>query len=208
MMYNEDCYTTQNREIKYDYVLTSPPDYEEIGMKPGDDNYGFFLSKRLTNLTPSNGYMTIFMPDRKCNGSLIQKHAIVNSIMENMGWRISTQKIWVKSTKVNLYRFNYTYIMTFFKNPSIKINPSLPDVFVIPFEKHKKYNDNFVTEVINPFILGYTKQGQTIYDPFMGSRTTAIGCLNNGRDYIGSEIVKEVFDMSIERITQWKEEHE
>ena len=71
MIYNEDCFTTQNRPIEYDYVLTSPPDYEEIGMKPGDDNYGFFLSKRLTSLAPKSGYMTIFISDRKYIGSEI-----------------------------------------------------------------------------------------------------------------------------------------
>lgn len=204
MLYEEDCLTTQNRGIAYDYVLTSPPDYEEIGMKPGDDDYQFFLSARLTKLAPSSGYMTILISDRKYEGGIVQKHTILNSIMSNMGWRLVTQKIWVKSHKVNLYRFNYTYILTFCKNPPIKINPTLPDVFAIPFEKHKKYNDNFVVDIIKPFILGYTKENQTIYDPFMGSGTTAIGCLETNRNYIGSEIVKDVYDLCTSRIAEWK----
>lgn len=40
----------------------------------------------------------------------------------------------------------------------------------------------------------------TVYDPFMGSGTTAIGCIRNGCNYIGSEISSKYVDMANKRI--------
>jgi len=39
-----------------------------------------------------------------------------------------------------------------------------------------------------------------IYDPFMGSGTTAKMCLLNNRNYIGSEISEEYCKIAVERI--------
>lgn len=42
----------------------------------------------------------------------------------------------------------------------------------------------------------------------MGLGTTALACKKNNRKYIGFEIVKEYYDMSIERLNkiEWEEE--
>lgn len=37
-------------------------------------------------------------------------------------------------------------------------------------------------------IITWTNKGDVVYDPFMGSGTTAVGCIKSGRNYIGSEI--------------------
>jgi DNA modification methylase len=46
----------------------------------------------------------------------------------------------------------------------------------------------------------YTKPGDTILDPFMGSGTTAIACLNTGRHYIGFEKEQKYYQIALERI--------
>lgn len=43
---------------------------------------------------------------------------------------------------------------------------------------------------------------QTILDPFMGSGTTGVACINLGRKFIGIEIEEKYFDIACERITQ------
>lgn len=43
---------------------------------------------------------------------------------------------------------------------------------------------------------------QTILDPFMGSGTTGVACMNLGRKFIGIEIEKKYFDIACERIAQ------
>lgn len=44
-------------------------------------------------------------------------------------------------------------------------------------------------------------EGTVICDPFSGSGSTAIACINTNRKYIGFEIDKEYYDLSMERIT-------
>jgi DNA modification methylase len=42
--------------------------------------------------------------------------------------------------------------------------------------------------------------GDFILDPFMGSGTTGVACMNLGRKFIGIEIEKRYFDIAAERI--------
>ncbi len=49
-------------------------------------------------------------------------------------------------------------------------------------------------------IRTYTNEGEVVLDNCMGSGTTAIACIGTNRKYIGFELEKEYFDMSIERI--------
>ena len=43
---------------------------------------------------------------------------------------------------------------------------------------------------------------QTILDPFMGSGTTGVACMNLGRRFIGIEIERKYFDIACERIAR------
>lgn len=47
-----------------------------------------------------------------------------------------------------------------------------------------------------------SKEGDSILDPFSGSASTAIACINTKRNYIGFEIDKEYYDLSIKRINE------
>jgi DNA modification methylase len=42
--------------------------------------------------------------------------------------------------------------------------------------------------------------GDTIYDPFMGSGSFGVVCINTGRRYISSEMKPEYFDIACKRI--------
>lgn len=44
--------------------------------------------------------------------------------------------------------------------------------------------------------------GEFVLDPFMGSGTTGVACMNLGRKFIGIEIEKKYFDIACERIDQ------
>ena len=45
-----------------------------------------------------------------------------------------------------------------------------------------------------------TKSTDTILDPFMGSGTTGVACVQTGRKFIGIEIEKKYFDIAVKRI--------
>ena len=48
--------------------------------------------------------------------------------------------------------------------------------------------------------IGKTKGAETILDPFMGSGTTGVACMNLKRKFIGIEIEQKYFDIACERI--------
>ncbi len=49
-------------------------------------------------------------------------------------------------------------------------------------------------------IQNYTKLGDTIFDPFMGSGTTGVACMQLGRNFIGCEIDPKYFAIAEKRI--------
>jgi len=50
--------------------------------------------------------------------------------------------------------------------------------------------------------INHAGDPQTILDPFMGSGTTGVACMNLGRKFIGIEIEPKYFDIACERIAQ------
>lgn len=72
--------------------------------------------------------------------------------------------------------------------------------------------ENFGKKVVHPamfperlasdHIKMWSNKGELVFDPFMGSGTTAKACLDLNRNYIGSEISKEYCDIAEKRLRQ------
>ena len=58
------------------------------------------------------------------------------------------------------------------------------------------YWGNFIPQIPNQFIRRYTKKGEWILDPFLGSGTTLIECKRLGRNGIGIELNDEVIKLA------------
>lgn len=56
------------------------------------------------------------------------------------------------------------------------------------------YHGNFVPQVPHQLILRYTKKNDVVFDPFVGSGTTAFEAESLGRNFIGIDIQKEIVD--------------
>ena len=66
-----------------------------------------------------------------------------------------------------------------------------------------KYNKAaFPEELIIRVLRDFTKEGETIFDPFMGSGTCGIVSLNMKRNFIGCELDENMFNIAKERIKQ------
>lgn len=63
-------------------------------------------------------------------------------------------------------------------------------------------------ELIETPILASSNVGDIVLDPFMGSGTTAIGCIKNKRKYIGFELSKEYLNIANDRIKEFISEKE
>ena len=86
-------------------------------------------------------------------------------------------------------------------NPMGKNCGDVSDFWDIPTKPNKSshyatYNDELLRK---PILSGCPENG-IIYDPFMGSGTTAEGCIRSNRNFIGSEMSKEYVDIFNKRI--------
>lgn len=71
-----------------------------------------------------------------------------------------------------------------------KVNPETASKHLAPYPK----------ELSDKIIKYYSYVGDIILDPFMGSGTTAISCIDLKRKYLGIEIHQEYIDMAQQRI--------
>jgi site-specific DNA-methyltransferase (adenine-specific) len=62
----------------------------------------------------------------------------------------------------------------------------------------------FPEQLANDHIISWSNESDLVYDPFMGSGTTAKMSIANNRNWIGSEISSEYCDIIHERIKQTK----
>ncbi len=58
------------------------------------------------------------------------------------------------------------------------------------------------TELFIRILLDFTQRGDTIFDPFMGSGTTGVACMQLGRNFIGCEIDPGYFAIAEKRIRE------
>lgn len=59
--------------------------------------------------------------------------------------------------------------------------------------KHENiYHGNFVPQIPNQLVRRFTKKGETVFEPFMGSGTTLFECEKLGRKYIGFDINQDI----------------
>lgn len=84
-------------------------------------------------------------------------------------------------------------------------NPS--DVWDIPNVKaqHVEKTEHpcqFPVAIPQRLIKALTLPGDLVLDPFMGSGTTGVAALVEGRRFVGAELVKRYYDISVERLKE------
>ena len=206
-IFNEDCLNTvSNREINYDYCFFSPPDYDELGMTPiqDDEKYFGWMKDVYSKLNPNKNVVTIVISNRRYNRRTIPKHEYVTSIMKDLGYDLLNEKIWEKSREINMYRYNYAFVLCYGKGnyKSKNTKQFKYDTWFHPHQSYKGYSYNFSKDMVIRCIENYTEKGDTVFDPFIGIGTTAVACLETERNFLGSEIDSEVYEICMNRLEQ------
>ena len=67
-------------------------------------------------------------------------------------------------------------------------------------QKNSDHPAPFPEDFANDHILSWSNEGDLVYDPFMGSGTTAKMAIKNNRNWIGSEISEEYVELANKRL--------
>lgn len=178
MLYNESYTETMKRIDKIDFVLTDPPypDYLADEYLYHDGIIDFLKTIPCTQL-------------------------IFWTAKENFPLDYTAIHIWDKITGAAC-----AYERVFERNGGARyklyrghrINSTVSAQFAKDtFQDHPSQKP---LALIRKMILEYTKEGDTVFDPFAGSGTTAVACLKEKRKFIGAEINNKYFDNAMKRI--------
>ena len=69
-------------------------------------------------------------------------------------------------------------------------------------QKNSEHPAPFPEQLANDHIISWSNEGDTVFDPFMGSGTTGKMAKQLNRDFIGIEIDKEYFEIAKQRIEE------
>ena len=112
----------------------------------------------------------------------------------------------IKDTKMpNRWYLKYTELVLFFrKGPAKPINDMTSRDYVqvtMPTQANGKVHiTQKPLDFIQKIVTNSSSPGDLVLDPFMGSATTGIACLNTGRRFIGIERDEACFSVACDRV--------
>ena len=132
--------------------------------------------------------------------------------LQERGWLLRNTIVWEKTNAMPSYSadrrlpcWEYWLHLTpnnknYFDYAQAKTLGHHRDVFRTSVKPFRGHPASFSQEVIEPLIKIYSREGGVVYDPFLGSGTTAIVSLLNNREAIGSEINEEYYNLTIKNM--------
>jgi hypothetical protein len=81
-----------------------------------------------------------------------------------------------------------------------KYDPPLPDSLLEIKSTRGKHSTEKPVALMEWVLKYYSKEGDVVLDPTMGSGSTGIACQNMNREFIGIEMDEDIFEVAFERI--------
>ena len=107
--------------------------------------------------------------------------------------------IWAAKNEKSRHYFNYP-LMKSYTGKQMKTVWTIPP----PNSGEKAYGKHPTQKpvaLIERCLLASTREGDFVLDPFNGSGTTGVACINNNRHYVGIEMISEYIRLSIKRFS-------
>jgi site-specific DNA-methyltransferase (adenine-specific) len=193
-VYNDDCFKIikQMPDEYLDLVIVDPPYGDGIG-------YGRNGKEILNNEDESINYafLNCILPKMKQDTSLylFSNHKFCHTIKEyavGIGYNYRMLCILVKNNIGMGYGFRNQYeVCIVLEKGKAKYN--LNDVSNVWKMKHIQHDDNSHPhqkdyDIIRKIIMHSSKEGDLVFDGFMGSFSTAIACHKEKRNFLGTEL--------------------
>lgn len=204
--YNKNFYTKANKNIAGESCKFRKINYDSYSDDLGEQEYIQWQSEVLTEccrvlkddgsifynhsdiLNKHNTIHPFFVYDFPLKQTLIWNRLNTPKLDNNYFFPINEYVFWIKKNKNAKTKF-YRNRCSFKKS-----------VFSLNADSKNNHPAPFPIELPNNFILSCTDVGDVVYDPFMGSGTTALAAIINKRRYIGSELSKRYYNDSLNNI--------
>jgi DNA modification methylase len=89
-----------------------------------------------------------------------------------------------------------------YRNEGGQYDPPLPHSLLEIKSEKGKHATQKPTELIKWCLKYYSKEGDTVLDPTMGSGSTGVACKEMNRNFIGIELDKKIYSVAEKRITK------
>jgi site-specific DNA-methyltransferase (adenine-specific) len=123
------------------------------------------------------------------------------------GFKLHNLLVWQKNncTPNRWYMKNAEYVLFLRKGRAKAINTiSSKTVHSFTNTKNRIHPTEKPCELLKSYILNSSNEGDLVLDPFMGSGALALSSLLTNREFIGFELDKEYFDLSIARLKSYE----
>lgn len=217
-IYNEDCVSgirlIPNESV--DLILTDPP-YKTI---TGGKNNGKNSKRPKGILNGNNGlfkYQKIKMEmwlkevyRVLKNGShcyIFTNHLNLEEMLTTsrlVGFKLHNVLVWEKNncTPSQWYMKNCEYVLFLRKGKAKWINNIGGSKTIHKFDnvRGKQHPTQKPTDILEFYILNSSLENDIVLDPFMGSGSTALACINTNRNYIGFELDNIYHEIASKRV--------
>ena len=202
-----------------DLVITSPPYntggkslttgnfYKEYKDNLKDDEYKNFIFENVKELIRVTKHYVVY------NFQILSNNKDVYlEFLFQFKDNIKDIAIWKKQAVAQIQKgkmaTGYEFIVILGKDSKMNFEyNNFPDNNYVPNiqtwtkkESIQGHGATMPVEMARYFIEYFSKENDLIYDPFMGTGTTAISAILQKRNFIGSEITKEYVDLSNKRL--------
>lgn len=163
--------------------------------------FEYFLNE---GFIPRNRIVWTFGHGLHCKKRLSGRHEIILWFSRSEDYTFNLDEIRVPQKYPNKKHYKGNKVGEFSCNPLGK-NPS--DVWDITNVKNNhpektEHPCQYPLQLAERVIKAFSNKNDLVLDPFIGSGTTAVACLNTKRQYIGFELDKTYFDIACKRIGQ------
>lgn len=120
----------------------------------------------------------------------------------SLGFRTVGHFVWHKpyASKTGFAHYKHESAFLLAKGqPALPQNP-ISDVQPWEYSGNKTHPTEKAVSVIAPLIRSFSKRGDVVLDPFLGSGTTAVAAALTGRDYLGIELDARYCDLARRRL--------